>query len=352
MNRILCINPGSTSTKIAVFDDLKPIFEKGLTHSASDLSQFNIINDQIEFRKLSIEDALKENNIELNSLTAIACRGGVIHPLLSGTYVVDEKTCDFFKNPWSDHASNIASIIGKELADQVGIKAYFVDAPCTCEIDDVAKLSGLKEITRRANFHALNQKSIARKFAKDNNKKYEDLNLIIAHIGGGISVGAHKKGVVIDAVDGMSEGSFSPERAGAIPTMNLVDMCYSGEYTVEQIRKMLSGKGGFVSYLGTNDVKSVTEQYDENDEYKKVVDAMAYQISKSISMLGAVLFGKVDAIILTGGVAYSNIVTDLIKERVSYIAPVHVYAGEREMIALAEGVTRVLENKLKPSKVY
>lgn len=346
--KILTINPGSTSTKIAVFDNDQEVFEKTLRHSSDEIGQFKNISDQFNFRKDVIESELTLANIDLKSLDCIVGRGGLLKPIKGGTYsVTDSMLEDLRVGVSGQHASNLGGIIANEFSKELNIPAFIVDPVVVDEMMPVARVSGLADIERRSIFHALNQKAIARRYADEIGKKYSDLNLIVAHMGGGVSIGAHEKGCVVDVANALDgEGPFSPERSGSIPIGSLVDMCYSGKYTIYDMKKKITGKGGLVSYLDTNDVRDVEAMVENGDEKAiTVYKAMAYQIAKDIGAGATVLAGKVDAILLTGGIAYSKKFTDLITERVNFIANVKVYPGEDEMIALALGGLRVMRGE-------
>lgn len=352
--KLLIINPGSTSTKIGVYEDEKQVFETNLKHSAEEIAKYKTIIDQFAFRKEAILNVLKEQNIDINTLDAIVGRGGLLKPMISGTYTVNEAMIEDLKiGVQGQHASNLAGIIASEIAKGLNIPAYIVDPIVVDELTDVARISGIPEIQRKSIFHALNQKAIAKKYAKDKGVKYEDLNLIVTHMGGGVSVGAHSHGRVIDvnnALDG--EGPFSPERSGGVPVGALVELCFSGKYTHEEIKKKINGKGGAVAYYNTNDFKVVADAADAGDAKAKLIyDAFIYQIAKEIGKNAAVLAGKVDAILITGGIAYNKGITGKIAEKVSFIAPVVVYPGEDELLALAQGALRVLNGE-EEAKVY
>ncbi|CEK36265.1 butyrate kinase [[Clostridium] sordellii] len=352
--KILTINPGSTSTKIAVFDNEELLFEKTLRHTSEEISKYQKISDQFEFRKKVIEDALKEGGISTSELDAVVGRGGLLKPITGGTYSVDDEMIEDLKvGVLGEHASNLGGLIAKEIGDSVGIPSYIVDPVVVDELNDVARISGMPEITRKSIFHALNQKATARRAAKDLNKKYEDCNFIVAHMGGGISVGAHLKGSVIDVANALDgEGPFSPERSGGLPVGDLVKMCFSGEYTQEDIKKRIKGNGGLVAYLNTNDGREVEAMIEEGNEKAKIVyEAMAYQVAKEIGACAAVLNGEVDAVLLTGGIAYSKMFTNMIIDRIKFVAQAKVYPGEDEMIALAQGGLRVLM-KEEEAKIY
>lgn len=351
--RILVINPGSTSTKIAVFQGEQPLFEHTLRHSNEELAQYERIADQFQFRKDLIVTTLEEKGVEISSLQGVVGRGGLLKPIPGGTYLVNEKMREDLKTAKKEHASNLGALIAWEIANSVGVPAFIVDPVVVDELDDIARISGMPALERISIFHALNQKAVARRAARELSKDYEQCNIIVAHMGGGVSVGAHQKGKVIDvnnALDG--DGPFSPERSGGIPVGNLVRLCFSGEKSQDEIYKNIVGKGGLVAYLGTNDAREVEQMIDQGNEKAKLVyEAMAYQIAKEIGSCAAVLKGKVDAIVLTGGIAYSKLFTSLIKERVEFVAPILIYPGEGEMEALASGALRVLEGQEK-AKVY
>ena len=348
--KILVINPGSTSTKIAVYQDEEQVFEKGITHTKEELAPFDKMTDQFEFRKNVILEALDENGIDISELDAASGRGGLLWPIPGGTYSVNERMLEDLKEGvQGEHASNLGGLIANEIAKEAEGEAYIVDPVIVDELQNVARYSGIPEIERKSIFHALNQKAMGRKAIEDMGKKYEDSNLIVAHMGGGISVGAHQNGRVIDvnnALDG--DGPFSPNRSGGLPVGDLVKMCFSGDFTKEEILKKIVGEGGLVAYLGTTDLRKVEECMENGDEEAYLIfRAMAYQISKEIGAAAAVLKGQVDAIVLTGGMAHSDRLTKEISERVSYIAPIKSWPGESELEALALGALRVLRGEEK-----
>lgn len=350
----LIINPGSTSTKIGVFDDETLVFEETLRHATEVISQYDSVVAQKDFRKEVISDVLKEKNFDIKDLDVIVGRGGLLKPIPSGTYAVsDELIKDLVESKRGEHASNLGGIIAREMADELGIPAYIVDPVVVDEMDDVARISGHPELPRTSIFHALNQKAVAKRYAKETGVKYEELNLIVVHMGGGVSVGAHRDGRVVDifnALDG--DGAFSPERAGGVPSGELIRLCYSGKYTEKEMIKQLVGKGGYNAYLGTNDARDVEKAVAEGDEYATLIyKAFIHQISKDIGAQAAVLNGKVDQIIFTGGIAYSKNVIEAFREKVGFIAPITVYPGEDELLALAQGALRVLNGE-EEAKVY
>jgi len=347
-HRILVINPGSTSTKVGVFDDEKPIIEQTIRHEDEQLNSFSSIKDQYNFRKNIILEVLHKEGINLSKLSAVCGRGGLLRPIEGGTYAVNDVMLEDLKSGYNgQHASNLGGIIANEIAKGLNIPAFIVDPVVVDEMEPIAKISGLPQVARKSIFHALNQKSVARKVAKQLGKKYTDLNLIVTHMGGGITVGAHKKGKVIDVNNGLDgEGPFSPERTGTVPVGDLVKMCFSGDYYIHEIQKMLVGHGGLAGYLGTADAIKVEKMIENGDEQAKLIyEAMAYQVAKEIGSAGAVLEGDIDAIVLTGGIAYSDIIVNEIRKRVKWMARVVVLPGENELQALSEGALRVLREE-------
>lgn len=350
--KLLVINPGSTSTKIAIFENGQQVMSHSLTHSSEELAPFGGIVDQFDFRKELILQAIEEKGFDVKALDAVVGRGGILRPMASGTYQVSEKMLnDLTNRERAAHASNLGGIIADAIAKSTGIPAMIVDPVVVDEMNPLARYTGLPEMKRISQFHALNQKAVARRAAAELERPYEEVNLIVAHLGGGISVGAHEKGRIVDvnnALDG--DGAFSPERAGGLPVCAVVEMCTSGQYTMEQIKKKLVGQGGLVAYLGTNDGREVGKRIAAGDvQAKEVYEAMAYQVAKDIAASAAVLRGKVDAVCITGGLAYDEMLVGWIRERVAFIADVKVYPGEDEMSALAQGGLRVLtgEEKVK-----
>ena len=348
MIRSLIINPGSTSTKIGVFEDETQILDKTLRHTTEEIAQFGSVIDQMDFRKEIILEALKEQNIDVHSFDVIVGRGGLLRPIPGGTYAVtDELVKDLRSSERGEHASNLGGLLAREIGDAIGVPSFIVDPVVVDELIPVARYSGVPELPRISIFHALNQKAMARRYAKQVGKSYEELNLIVVHMGGGVSVGAHTNGQVIDvfnALDG--DGAFSPERAGGVPSGALVKYCFESGKSEKEVRRMIVGNGGFNAYLGTNDARDVDRMIEAGDEHaKEVMDAFIFQICKNIGAEAAVLRGKVDQIILTGGIAYDKYVAKEIEERVSFIAPVTNYAGEDELLALAQGALRVLNGE-------
>ncbi|AZB43488.1 butyrate kinase [Bacillus sp. FJAT-42376] len=352
--RILVINPGSTSTKIGVFDSDRPILEKTIRHSTEELNGFPSVISQYHFRKAAILEAMDEEGMNISKLSAVCGRGGLLRPIEGGTYRVNSRMLeDLEKGFAGQHASNLGGIIAHEIASGLNIPAFIVDPVVVDEMEPIAKISGMPAIERKSIFHALNQKAMARKAASRYGKRYEDLNLIVTHMGGGITVGVHKKGKVADVNNGLhGDGPFSPERAGTVPAGDLISMCFSGDFYREEVMKKLVGQGGMVGYLGTNDAIKAEKMVEDGDpKAKLVMDAMAYQIGKEIGAASAALSGKVDAIVLTGGLAYGKRFTSLISSYVDWIADVMILPGENELQALAEGALRVLK-KEEPAKEY
>jgi len=347
MFKILVINPGSTSTKLAIFEDENLLVSKTLRHDAKELEKYERVVDQYQFRKRIIENFLEENGYRINQFSAIIGRGGLLKPIKGGTYLVNELMVKELQEcKYGEHASNLGGILAFELAKNSGIPAFIADPVVVDEMIPEAKLSGHPDFERKSIFHALNQKAVARKAARDIGKTYENANLIIVHMGGGISIGAHMKGRVIDvnnALDG--DGPFTPERSGTLPLTQLIDLCYSKEYTYEQLKRKIKGEGGLMSYLQTNSAIEAQKMIDSGDKYAEVVyKAMAYQIAKWVGKMAAVLKKEVDAIVLTGGLAYDKkYMVKWLKEYVGFIGKVLVYPGGDEEKALALAVLRVLK---------
>jgi len=357
MHRILTINPGSTSTKVALFEDETPVFVETIRHSSQEIAAFERIADQYELRHRTIVGLLQEKGVELDGLDAVVGRGGVLQPIPSGTYLVNQKMLTELRAPKErEHASNLGAILAQEIASVAGVPAFIVDPVCVDEFDLIARISGLPEIERRSLSHALNLKAAARQAAKDLGQRYADLNLVVVHLGGGISVAAHRQGSQVDvnqALDGT--GPFAPERAGGLPVGDVIRMCYSVppyehvRLTYEEMFKKLAGRGGLVAHLGTNDAVEVERRIAAGDTHARLIyEAMAYQIAKEIGLMATVLKGNVDAIVITGNLAHSEMLLNWIRERVAWIAPVIVYPGEDEMLSMAQGALRVLRGKEAP----
>lgn len=350
--RILAINPGSTSTKFAVYFEGECKLKKTLRHSIEELSLYENIIDQFEFRKGLIIDSLVEEGFDVDKIKYVIGRGGLTYSLKSGVYLVNNRMLEHARaGIYGQHASNLGPLIADYIALQIpGAHAYVADPVVVDELEEIARFSGHPLIERRSIFHALNQKATARLHAKKIGRKYEKLNLIVAHLGGGISVGAHCKGKVIDvnnALDG--DGPFSPERSGTLPAGQLIDLCFSKKYQKDEIRRMVIGEGGYVAYLGTNDAMEVEARAANGEELAvKIQDALGYQVAKAIGEMAVVLNGYVDAILLTGGLAYSKYLTKFITSKVEFISEVHVYPGEDELEALALNALRVATGEIEP----
>ena len=350
----LIINPGSTSTKIGVFEDETLLFEETLRHSTEEIAQYATIVDQKDFRKEIITNLLKEKDFDINSLNMVVGRGGMLKPIPGGTYAVTDDLLEDLKiGKQGQHASNLGGILAREIGDSIGVPSFIVDPVVVDELCDIARYSGVPELPRTSVFHALNQKAVAKRYAKETGKAYDSLNLIVVHMGGGVSVGAHENGRIIDvfnALDG--DGAFSPERAGGAPVGALIKMCFSGQYTEKEIYKKFVGNGGFNAYLGTNDMRDVEKMVNDGDaKAKEIRDAFIFQVSKDMGSMAAVLKGKVDQIVVTGGIAYDKSVVAGLKERCEWIAPFTVYPGEDELLALVQGGLRVVNGE-EEAKVY
>jgi butyrate kinase len=354
--RILAINPGSTSTKFAVYFNEECKLNKTLRHSIDDLSGYTNILQQFDYRKGMIIDSLLEEGFEVDRIKFIIGRGGLTYPLESGVYLVNnEMLLHASQGVYGQHASNLGPLIADYIANQIpGAQAFIADPVVTDEISDIARITGHPNFEKRSIFHALNQKATARFHAKKQGEIYEDMNLIVAHLGGGISVGAHQKGRVVDVNNGLDgDGPFSPERSGGLPTGQVVDWCFDSNMTKDEVRRMVVGEGGYVAYLKTNNAKEVEELAARGDAQAKLIqDAMAYQVAKSIGQMAVVFDGVVDAILLTGGVAYNNYLTDYIRKKVQFIAEVFVYPGEDELEALAKNALRVAREETQAKSYH
>lgn len=353
--KILVINPGAGSTRVAVFTDEEPLFEENIRHKPEELLKFPNVVDQFEFRRNKILSLLKSKEFDIRTLTATVGRGGPFKPLKSGTYLVNDKLIEDIKNGkyQSEHPSLLGALLAKEIADKVNIKAYFVDPVSVDEFWSLSRYSGLKEIKRKALSHALNVRLVAKKTAKEIHKQYSECNFIIVHLGTGITVAAHRKGEQIDASNANEDGPFSPQRTGALPTMGLVKYIFDGKHQYQDIKKKLNRQGGLLSYLGTDSVEEIEKRIDHGDkEASLVYDAMIYQIAKEVGAYAVVLKGEIDAIIITGGIAYSGNFVGKLKSWISFLcSKFFIYPGEGEMEGLAWGVLRVLRQEEKV-KIY
>ena len=351
--KVLAINPGSTSTKIALYDDERPLLEVTLRHKTEEIAQFPDIINQLDWRRGLILTALREKEFDIKQLAAVIGRGGLIRPIPAGVYEVNSRMRYDLRNAQMKHACNLGGLLAAQIAHMAGVKAYIADPPVVDEMDDAARITGMPMCPRKPIFHALNQKATARLHCDRAGLVYEQANLIVAHMGGGISVAAHKQGRIVDvnnALDG--DGPFAPDRAGSIPSSELIKVCFSGQYTKEELLKFISSKGGLVAYLGTNSVIQVMERIEKGDQRaKKVLESMCYNISKQIGAMAGALSGKVQAILLTGGIAYNEPIVEYIREHCGFIAPVEVYPGENELEALVMNALVVLRGVITP-KVY
>lgn len=349
MYKILAINPGSTSTKIAVYQEENLLFSYNINHPTSELSKYHTINDQYEMRFKAVLNSLVENGFNPSELSIIVGRGGPVAPLNSGAYLMDEVLADkLLNNPLIQHASNLGGLIAFEMGKELNIDALIYDAVSTDELQDIARLSGIKEISRKSLVHTLNMRASAIKVATSMEKNYNELNFIVTHLGGGLSISLHSKGKMIDIVSD-DEGPFSPERSGALPSGQWMDFCYSHDKSLSS--KLLRGQGGLVSYLGTNDAREVEKMIENDDSYANLVyEAMAYQIAKGIGQLATVVDGDIDGIIITGGMAHSKLLTQWIAKRVSFISKVIIVPGENELESLAMGGLRVLRGEEMPQR--
>ena len=351
--RILAINPGSTSTKIALFENEREIFYTTISHSAEELSRFKSIMEQKDYRTNLVLKELEEKGVELSSLSAVVGRGGLLKPLESGTYEVNEKMIEDLKRAErGEHASNLGAVIAMEIAKMAGVKAYIVDPVSVDELPKIAKITGMKEIEKPVLSHALNTKAVAKRFAREKGTLYEKLRLIVVHLGSGNSISAHVGGKMVDVTNSMEEGSFGMDRAGGVPCMQLLKLAFSGKYEFKELKRKLFGEGGMYSYLGTKDFRDVEKRIiNGDDEAILITDSMIYQIAKDVGAMATVLNGKVDAILITGGLAKSDWLVKNLRRRIEFIAPVHVYPGEDELRALTEGVLRVLKGE-EQAKIY
>jgi len=351
--RQLIINPGSASTKLAVFDNENPVFEKTVYHDAEHLKQYVLATDQLDFRSAFILELLEQEGFPLSSFDAVVGRGGLLRPMASGTYLVNERMKhELLHEPQEDHASNLGALIADRLASRVGVPAYIVDPVCTDELDEVARITGLPELEKVCLCHALNMKAVARKVAARMGLPLEKCNFVVAHLGSGISVSSLTKGRLVDVALPIEDGPFSTERCGGLPAMQLMRLCYSGRYTFEEMSKKFMRAGGMYAYLGTKDVQEAERRAQAGDRKANLVlEAMSYQIAKEIGAMATVLAGEVDRIIITGGIAHSSFVTARVVSRVRYIAPVEILPGEEELEALAQGGLRVLSG-VEKAKTY
>ncbi len=353
MTQLLIINPGSTSTKFGVFEDKRAVFSKSIRHDTELESLADLISQRPMRQKL-ICDTLSEQGIDLKMMDAIVGRGGLLHPLEGGVYVVNSDMIDDLEScKYGKHASNLGGILADAIARPLGLKAYIADPVIVDEMRPLARFSGWPAIERKSVFHALNQKAVARRFANEHETLYGNLNLIVAHLGGGISVGAHKRGRVIDVNNALTgDGPFSVERTGGLPLFSVMELCYSGDYTLAELKKAFVGGGGLIAYLGTGDAIEISHRIEAGDKKAQLVmEALAYQVAKEIGAASTVLEGQIDAILITGGLAHNTYITEWIKERVGFLAPITIYPGEDELSALADAVDEAILGRA-PIKTY
>jgi len=351
---IFVINVGSTSTKVSLFKMTEVIAGKTIEYSNAELVQYKDLNDQLPLREADILEFISSNDINMRDVDIIISRGGLGKPGPAGAYEINETMCDdLITGKYGKHPSALGPAMAFDMSKKYGIRAIVIDMPGTDEFQPLARISGLPELERKSGFHALNQKAAARRAASEMGKSYKNCNLVIAHLGGGITIGAHRCGQVIDCTHGLSEGPFTPGRAGSLPTMSLVDLALSDKHSKEEIQTRLVGQGGLSAYLGTADALKVEEMINGGDGNAKLVyQAMAYQIAKDIGAMSVVLKGHIDGIVLTGGLAHSEMLTGWIREWIRFIAPVFIYPGEDEMKAMAEGALRVLQGEEQVNKYH
>jgi len=353
--KILVVNPGSTSTKVAVYDNENPILLRNISHSAEQLAPFGNITEQQDFRRQLVLDELTAAHIPLE-FDAVIGRGGLVKPISGGVYEINQRMLDDTLHGcvMHSHACNLGCLIAHEIAASIpGCRAFIADPGVVDELSPLARISGSPLMPRICIWHALNQRAIARRFARGIGREYEDLNLIICHLGGGISVAAHEKGRAVDANNALDgEGPFSPERAGSLPAADLIRLCFSGKYSEQQLLKRIAGKAGLNAHLGTNDMREILQRIQQGDDHARlIVDAMIYHVAKNIASEAAVLCGKIDAILLTGGLAHSEYIISRLRERIGFLAPVYTFPGEDEMEALALNALAVLLGR-REAKIY
>jgi butyrate kinase len=341
--KLFVINPGSTSTKVALFEDERILFEKTVRHDVNEIKSFPSVMAQYEYRLKTIKTILLDNRIDPAEIDAFVGRGGLLKPLSGGTYLVNNKMLEDLKAArYGEHASNLGAIIAFDFAQKHGKNAYIVNPVVVDELMDIARITGLPEMQNISIFHALNQKAVAKRACNEMGIDYRSARLIVAHLGGGISVGVHENGKVIDVNNALEDGPFTPERAGTLPMKQVIELCYSGKYTKKELMRKLIGNSGLIAHTGTSDCRVLVEKAETDDNVRLVLEAMLYRISREICAGAAALYGNIDSILITGGLAYSDYIVDRIKRRVSFLAPVRVYPGEDEMMALAQGVLDVI----------
>ncbi|MGE5843790.1 MAG: butyrate kinase [Syntrophaceae bacterium] len=349
-SHILAINVGSTSTKVAFYRDSERLVQESIAYSAADLARFASLEEQLPLRAEGLRKFIEKNAIDMGKVDLVISRGGLGRPGPAGAYTIDEAMCDdLMQGKYGKHPSALGPSMALALARQYRMPAVVIDPPSTDEFQPLARVSGLPEIERKSAFHALNQKAAARKAAGQLKKRYEEINLVVAHLGGGITIGAHSRGQVIDCTHGLNEGPFSPERAGALPTQDLLDLAQSGRVSPKDLARKLVGQGGLAAYLGTTNAVEVEAAVKKGDAKAELIyRAMAYQIAKDIGAMAAVLWGDLDGVVLTGGLAHSEMLTGWVRQQTEFIAPVFIFPGEDEMEAMAEGALRILRGEETP----
>lgn len=348
---LLVINPGGTSTKVSIFDREQELLKKNITHSYEELKEFERVMDQLEYRKALILDFVKSEGYKVSDFEAIVGRGGLMKPIPGGVYRVNDAMINDLRNRINgEHASNLGACLAFEIAEQIGKPAFIVDPVSVDEFLDVSRITGIKDIVKASWLHALNHKAVCRLVAEKIGSSYQNSNFIVAHLGSGISIVAHQNGKMIDGSGGRSDGPFSPERSGGLPTYDLINLCFSGKYTYDEMVDKVSNSGGMYSYLKTKDMKVIEERALSGDkEYRLILDAFCYKVAKEIASYAASLEGKVNGVIITGGIAYSNYVVEYLKKKIGWIAEFFVVPGEMEMEALAKGAVRVLSEQEQES---
>ena len=344
--KILSINPGSTSTKVALYEDEKEIFSESIVHNAEDLSKFGSVPEQTGFRDEAVRSVLQKHGVDLKELSAVAGRGGLLPNMKGGGYLVTEKMIDaLLSEKISQHASNLGAVLASRIAGPLGINAYIYDAVTANEFPEIAMISGMPDVRRTNKCHVLNMKAVSRKVAEKYGRAFEDMRLIVAHLGGGITISAIESGKIIDSI-GDDSGPFAPERSGSISLFYVTDMFYSGVYNKKEMIAKIRGRGGLKAYFGTSDCKEIEKMIEAGDGQAKLIyEAMAYQVAKGIGELAPVLCGKIDFIILTGGLSHSEMFTKMLIERIAFLAPIEMVPGENEMEALTLGVLRILNGE-------
>ena len=353
MKKILVINPGSTSTKVALYHDDKPVWKESITHTAEEVARFEHPNEQLEMRDSAMHSALREAGIPLE-FDAVIARGGLLKPTPGGIYIIDDKVKQDLIHARMEHVCNLGALMADDIAKEIGCPAYIADPEVVDELMPQARLSGLPELPRHSIFHALNGKSVSRIYADSIGRRYEDLNLIVVHLGGGISVAAHRKGRVVDVNNALNgDGPFSPERAGTLPADQLAEMCFSGKYTLREVKNMINGRGGLAAHLGTKDVAEIAKRAAKGEEpFRSVLEAMAYSVAKEVGARAVALKGKVDAIIVTGGIAHSDYFVSHLSEWISFIAPIVLRPGEDEVSSLAYNALGALNGRMTVKKYH